>query len=114
MSKMRVAVFVARMASSAAIALADAVEAPVFDVMTHCEGEAANGHVNGPPKRPLLDYEALLDLCLRSEIFYMRNAKWRLRHLSPERGQECVEMSLKQGSYLFLVNCLDRFGLPLR
>jgi hypothetical protein len=96
------------------MALADTIAVPELDVMTHCEGEAAKGQANGPPRRPLLDYETLLDLCVRSEIDYMRNAKWRLRWLSIERGQECVEVSLKQGSYLSLVHCLDRFSLPLR
>jgi hypothetical protein len=91
-----------------------ALDLPDLDVTRHCRAEAAKGFVNGPPRRPRLDFESLLELCLRSEMSFRRNVKWRLPTFPAERGQECIDFGIRQGSYRAMTECLDRFGLPLR
>lgn len=99
--------------AAASVACALAAELPELDILELCKGAARKEILRlRLPEETFR--KSVYTLCLSREVDAKRDARWRLRMLSEENQQTCIEQGVAADTYTALGDCLDKFTGPLR
>ena len=106
------AIFFGVMAVASA-ACAFAAELPELDILELCK-DAGRKDILRLRLPEETFRKSAYSFCLSREVDAKRDAKWRLRMLSEENQQTCIDQGVTADTYTAVGDCLDQFTGPLR